>query len=95
MTIFQIAALVLIMANLYLIFKVRTEKRFYISLMWALSMILLGILLINNLILYKQKLKDRLSLMLLFAVIMCGFEILWTFCDGHPRLKALTYIGGE
>ena len=43
MTIFQIAALVLIMANLYLIFKVRTEKRFYISLMWALSMILLGI----------------------------------------------------
>ena len=40
------------------------------------AMILLGILLINNLILYKQKLKDRLSLMLLFAVIMCGFEIL-------------------
>ena len=59
------------------------------------AMILLGILLINNLILYKQKLKDRLSLMLLFAVIMCGFEILWTFCDGHPRLEALTYIGGE
>lgn len=59
------------------------------------AMILLGILLINNLILYKQKLKDRLSLMLLFAVIMCGFEILWTFCDGHLRLKALTYIGGE
>ena len=59
----------------------------------SVAMILLGILLINNLVLYKQKLKDRLSLMLLFAVVMCGFEILWTFCDGHPQLKVLTYIG--
>lgn len=59
----------------------------------SVAMILPGILLINNLVLYQQKLKDRLSLMLLFAVVMCGFEILWIFCDGHPRLKALTYIG--
>ena len=58
-----------------------------------IAMILLGILLINNLVLYKQKLKERISLMLLFAVIMCCFEILWSFCDGHPQLKALTYIG--
>lgn len=57
------------------------------------AMILLGILLFNNLVLYKQKLKDRLSLMLLFAVVMCSFEILWTFCEGHPQLKALTYLG--
>ena len=57
------------------------------------AMILLGILLVNNLVLYKQKLKERISLMLLFAVIMCACEILWAFCDGDPQLKALTYIG--
>ena len=34
------------------------------------AMILLGILFFNNFVLYKQKLKDRLSRMLLFAVVM-------------------------
>ncbi len=62
-------------------------------LLLFVAMILLGILLINNLVLYKQKLKDRISLMLLFAVIMCSFELLWTFCDGYPQLKVFTYIG--
>ncbi len=61
--------------------------------MLFVAMILLGILLINNLVLYKQKLKERHSLMLLMAVIMCCFEILWSFCDDHPRVRALTYIG--
>ena len=57
------------------------------------AMILLGILFFNNFVLYKQKLKDRLSRMLLFAVVMCGFELLWTFCQGYPQLSVLTYIG--
>ena len=57
------------------------------------AMILLSILLVNNLVLYKQKLKDRLSLMLLNAVIMCAFEIVWVFCEKHPNLRVLTYIG--
>lgn len=57
------------------------------------AMILLGILLINNLVLYKQKIKDRLSIMLLVAVVMSAFEILWSFCERHPQLKALVYIG--
>ena len=64
----------------------------YLELLFV-AMILLGILLINNLVLYKQKLKDQLSLMLLFAVVMCGFEIIWTFCDGNPELTVLTYVG--
>ena len=63
-------------------------------LLLFVAMALLGTLFMNNLVLYKQKLRDRISLMLLFAVIMCGFEILWTFCDGYfPQLKALSYIG--
>ena len=57
------------------------------------AMILLSILLFNNIVLYKQKFKDNLSLMLLLAVVMCGSELLWTFCDGYPRLNVLTYIG--
>jgi len=57
------------------------------------AMILLCILLINNLVLYKQKLKNRLSLMLVSAVMMCSCEILWTFCDKNPGLTALTYLG--
>ncbi|MBQ6153490.1 MAG: SpoIIE family protein phosphatase [Ruminococcus sp.] len=57
------------------------------------ALILLGILFINNIVLYKQKLKDRISIMLLTAVGLSCFEILWTFCDGHPQLKALTYVG--
>ena len=57
------------------------------------AMILLSILLVNNLVLYKQKLKDRLSLMLLNAVIMCAFEIVWVFCEKHSNLRVLTYIG--
>ena len=63
-------------------------------LLLFVAMTLLGTLLINNLVLYKQKLSDRISLMLLFGVIMCSFELLWTFCDGFfPQLKALSYIG--
>ena len=62
-------------------------------LLLFVAMALLGILFINNLVLYKQKLRDRISLMLLFAVIMCSFELLWTFCDGYPQFKVFTYIG--
>ena len=61
--------------------------------MLFVAMILLGVLLFNNLVLYKQKITERLTLMLLFALIMCSFEILWDFCDNNPRLKALTYLG--
>ena len=63
-------------------------------LLLFVAMALLGTLFMNNLVLYKQKLRDRISLMLLFGVVMCSFELLWTFCDGYfPQLKALSYIG--
>ena len=47
------------------------------------ALILLGVLFINNIVLYKQKIKDRVSVMLLTALGLSCFEILWTFCDGH------------
>ena len=64
----------------------------YRELLFA-AVILIGILFINNIVLYKQKLKDRISVMLLTAVALGCFEILWSFCEGHPERKALTYIG--
>ena len=57
------------------------------------AMILLAVLLYNNLVLYRRKLSDRLSLMLLSAVVMCAFELLWNCCGGHPNLRLLSYIG--
>lgn len=59
-----------------------------------IAMILLGIMLYNNLVLYRQKISDRVSLMLLFGVAICAFEILWAYCSGHPSLRVLTYLGG-
>ena len=64
----------------------------YLEMLFV-AVILLGILFINNIVLYKQKLRDRISVMLLTAVILGCFEILWALCDGNPKLTALTYIG--
>ena len=64
----------------------------YLEMLFV-AVILLGILFINSIVLYKQKLRDRISVMLLTAVILGCFEILWALCDGNPKLTALTYIG--
>lgn len=55
--------------------------------------VLLLILLTNSIVLYKQKLKSLLSSMILAAIIMCLFELLWDFCDGKPGIKILAYVG--
>lgn len=54
--------------------------------------ILLGILLFNNIFLYKQKVTQHISLMLIYGVAMCALEIMWTLIDGHPELRTLAYI---
>ena len=64
----------------------------YLELL-VVAVILIGILFINNIVLYKQKLKDRISVMLLTSMILGCFEILWASCEEHPDLRALTYIG--
>lgn len=54
--------------------------------------ILLVILFTNSIFLYKQKITDRISMMLLFAVVMSLSEIAWGLCDGKTALSALTYL---
>ena len=63
----------------------------YLELLFV-AMNLLGILLINNLMLYKQKVNGLISLMLISGVVMCVLEIVWTFVDGHPDFTILSYL---
>ena len=63
----------------------------YLELLFV-AMNLLGILLINNLMLYKQKVFGLISLMLISGVVMCVLEIVWTFVDGHPDFTILSYL---
>ena len=63
----------------------------YLELLFV-AMNLLGILLINNLMLYKQKVNGLISFMLISGVVMCVLEIVWTFIDGHPDFKILSYL---
>lgn len=67
------------------------ELRLFLEILFV-STFLMGILLVNNIFLYKQKLTDIISLMLIFGIASCLFEIAWTILDGHFRLKALTYL---
>ena len=54
--------------------------------------ILTSVLLRNNIFLYKQKISDRISLMLISCIATCVFEILWVIIEGHPQLSVLAYI---
>jgi hypothetical protein len=56
------------------------------------SAILMAILIANNIFLYKQKIKDSISLMLIFGIAKCAFETLWTLFDGQDVPIALKYI---
>ena len=65
------------------------------SLYWLLLVtvvFLMLILLYNNLVLYRRKLRDPFSLMLLTSLFMCLFEALWTVTEGHPKLIMLDYF---
>lgn len=53
---------------------------------------ILLILLINNFVIYRRKLKDHISLLLLSCFITGVFEILWEYVEGNVELGALTYI---
>ena len=66
------------------------ESCLYMSILFV-GAILLVILYTNSIFLYKQKITDRVSKMLLFAVVMSLSEIIWSLCEGIPGLRALTY----
>ncbi len=57
-----------------------------------IGVILMTLLFINNIILYKQKVKDLISLMLLSGIVTCVLEILWVLLDGHPALTVPSYL---
>ncbi|MCR5402760.1 MAG: hypothetical protein K6E91_02955 [Butyrivibrio sp.] len=52
------------------------------------------ILFVLNITIYKRKLFDYVSLMILSGICMVIMESLWTICDGNPVLQVLTYLGG-
>ena len=65
--------------------------RLFLELLFVAAA-LLGILLINNIFLYKQKLNNLISLMLISGIAMCGFEIMWSLVDGHANLRIPAYV---
>ncbi len=66
-------------------------NRLFLELLFV-SGILMSVLLINNIFLYKQKIKDYISMMLILGIVSCIFEILWVVVDGHPKLRVFAYI---
>lgn len=71
---------------------VSTTDNLYRLLLFT-AMILLMILLHNNIVLYRRKFRDFLSLMLMATTSMCAFEIIWEYCDGNKSLEVISYIG--
>ena len=67
--------------------------RLYLELMFV-GLILLSILLVNNIILYKQSIRERISMMLISGIAMSTFEIIWHSFLEHPvsGLNWLQYI---
>jgi len=58
----------------------------------AIGVILLTLLFVNNIFLYKQKVRDLISLMLLSGIVTCILEIVWVLFDGHPALVIPSYL---
>ena len=69
------------------------QDRLYLELLFV-GAILLIILLVNNILLYKQKITDYISRMTIAGIVMCAFEIAWTMVEKHPELNTLAYIAG-
>ena len=56
------------------------------------AFLILSILLYNTLVLYKRKISDPLSVMLMSCVAMCIFEIAWEVFDENIQMVPLTYL---
>lgn len=67
-------------------------RPYYRELLFT-AMVLLILLLYNNLVLYKRKLSDYISVMLLASVVMCFYEILADYIDGDQVGTAYSFIG--
>lgn len=65
--------------------------RLFLEILFVAA-ILMSVLFINNIFLYKQKVKDSISLMLISGIVTCVLEILWVVVDRNPALKVLAYL---
>lgn len=70
---------------------INTLNHLYQLLLYS-ALFIFVILLINNLMLYKRKLKDPLTVLLICGIFISIFEILWDYASGKPNLKVLGYI---
>ena len=68
-----------------------SESRLFLELLFAAA-ILMSIMFINNIFLYKQKIRDLISLMLISGIATCVLEMLWEFMDGQPVAKELKHL---
>ena len=56
------------------------------------GLILLLILRHNNIVIYKLKLKDALSVMLIAGIVLSISELVWDVSSGRPELRYISYI---
>ncbi len=66
------------------------ESLFLLVLSSGLALLL--ILLVNNFVFYHRKIKDEISLMLIFAFLTAVCELLWVIFDGDNNLRVFTFI---
>ena len=64
--------------------------KLYLELLFV-GFILMTMLFANNIFLYKQKITDRISAMLIAGMFMSAFEIFWSFCDGDVNMKMMNF----
>ena len=73
---------------------IKTLSSVFYAEQYIYALLLEIILFVLNITVYKRKLFDYISLMLLSGIFMVVMESLWTLCEGRPELRALTYLGG-
>ena len=59
----------------------------------SVSVILMIQMLYNNIVVFKRKISDNLSVMLIFCIAMTIFDHIWTINDGRPGAFTINYIG--
>ncbi len=59
----------------------------------TVSIILMLQMLYNNIVVFKKKISDNLSVMLIFCIAMTLFDHIWTVNDGRPGAYVINYTG--
>lgn len=59
------------------------------------TILLLAIMLYNNIVLYKEGLKDKLSIILALSILLPVSDVIWHFVDGVAGYRVLNYVCGS